>query len=133
MADPKNGYNKYKTTSVQSASKEKILLMLYEAAIKHMKQAVVALENKKLADKGLSIGKAYDIVMELMNTLDHKVGGEIAKNLENLYIFVTDELTKANMNNSIENLQSAIKVMETLYTGWQQAIEKLKTEQKKTA
>lgn len=63
--------------------------------------------------------------MELNNTLDHKVGGDIAKNLEQLYMFITEQYTKANVSGSIEPLQSSLKILETLYSGWSQAVEKL--------
>lgn len=122
----KNPYQKYKQTSVQSASREKILLMLYEAAIKFTKLAIKACEEKKIADRGINIGRAYDIIMELNNTLDHKVGGEIAMNLEQLYIFILDEFTKANISGKPEHLRSALKIMENLYDGWVAAVEKLK-------
>src|ERR1700733_6273734 len=90
-------FQKYKQTSVTSASREKLLLMMYEGAIKYTKKAVVACETKNIFERGLKIGKAYDIIMELNNTLNFDVGGEIAKNLEQLYNFMTDQLTKANV------------------------------------
>lgn len=124
-----NPYQKYKQTSVQSASKEKILLMLYEAAIKFTKLAVKAAEEKRIADRGLNIGRAYDIIMELNNTLDHKVGGEVAKNLEQLYMFIMEKYTRANITGDPEHLKSCIKILENLYQGWQGAIEKLKKEE----
>lgn len=124
----KNAYQKYKTNSVQTASREKILLMLYEGAIKFTKLAVKAMDEKKIADKGHYIGRAYDIVMELNNTLDHKVGGDISKNLEALYIFMMDQYTKANFKNETKPLQENIKILENLYEGWQAAIEKIKKE-----
>ena len=93
----KNAYQKYKTTSIQSASREKLLLMMYEGAIKFTKLAIQAAEEKKIADRGMNIGRAYDIVMELNNTLDHKVGGDISKNLEQLYMYMTELFTKANL------------------------------------
>lgn len=122
----KSAYQKYKTTSVQSASREKILLMLYEGCIKFIKMAITACEQKKIADRGLNIGRAYDIVMELNNTLDHKVGGDLARDLEQLYMFVTEQLTQGNIKGDPGHLQHALKVMETLYDGWVKAVEKLK-------
>jgi len=124
----KNAYQKYKTTSVQTASKEKILLMLYEAAIRFTKHAIAACEEKKIADRGYNIGRAYDIILELNNTLDHKVGGEISQNLERLYVFMMEQYTKANITGQAEPLKSSLKVLETLYDGWVQAIEKIKKE-----
>lgn len=122
----KNAYQKYRTTAVTSASREKILLMLYEGAIKFMKRALKACEEQNIAERGMNIGKACDIIMELNNTLDHKVGGEISQNLERLYIFMNDQLTKANITGEPKHLHDALKVMETLYEGWVQAIESLK-------
>lgn len=122
----KNAYQKYKNTAVTSASKEKILLMLYEGAIKFVKRAIKACEDKNIAERGLNIGRACDIVMELNNTLDHKIGGEISSNLEKLYIFITDQLTKANISGDPKYLQDSLKILETLNEGWVQAIEKIK-------
>lgn len=122
----KSAYQKYKNQSIQTASREKILLMLYEGAIRFMKLAVQACENKDIAGRGLNIGKAFDIVMELNNTLDHKVGGDISKNLEQLYMYITEQLTQANIKGDKAHLENAIKVMEVLYTGWQEAVEKIK-------
>lgn len=122
----KNAYQKYKTTSIQSASREKLLLMMYEGAIKFVKLAIIAAEERKIADRGASIGRAYDIVLELNNTLDHKVGGEIAKNLEQLYMFITDQLTHANLTGDSQYLRNALRILETLYEGWRRAVEQLK-------
>lgn len=124
----KNAYQKYKTTSVQSASREKILLMLYEGAIKFTKLAIKAAEEKKIADRGVNIGRAFDIVMELNNTLDHKVGGDIAIQLEQLYMFMMEQYTKGNITGNPEPLKANLKLLQTLYDGWVQAVEKLKKE-----
>jgi len=125
----KNAYQKYKNTSIQSASREKLLLMMYEGAIKFTKLAIQAAEKKDIADRGMNIGRAYDIIMELNNTLDHKVGGEISKNLEQLYMFMTDRLTQANLNGKPEPLREVLKLLETLYDGWEKAIESIKKNQ----
>ncbi|MES2857503.1 MAG: flagellar export chaperone FliS [Bdellovibrionota bacterium] len=121
-------YQKYKTTSVQSASREKLLLMLYEAAIRFTKLAIQAAEEKKIADRGMYIGRAYDIILELNNTLDHKIGGDISKNLEQLYMFITDQYTQANIKGDAQHLKSALKILETLYDGWVKAVEQIKRE-----
>ncbi|KHD89744.1 MAG: flagellar protein FliS [Bdellovibrio sp. ArHS] len=127
----KNAYQKYKTTSVQSASREKILLMLYEGAIKFTKLAIKAIEEKKIADRGMNIGRAFDIIMELNNTLDHKVGGDVAVQLEQLYMFMMEQYTKANISGDVEPLKANLKLLNTLYDGWVQAVEKLKKETEK--
>ncbi len=125
----KNGHLKYKQTSVQSASREKLLLLLYEGAIRFMKQALIAIDSKDIAGRGLNIGRAFDIVNELNNTLNHEAGPEIAKNLEQLYIFITEQLTQSNATGQRKPLEDALKIMETLYVGWVEAIEKIKREE----
>ena len=122
----KNVYQKYKNTSIQSASREKLLLMMYEGAIKFTKLAIASCEEKRIADRGIYIGRTFDILMELNNTLDHKVGGEISQNLEQLYMFMTDQLTKANLSGNVEHLRHVLRILETLYDGWQKAVEQLK-------
>ena len=120
-------FQKYKTTSVQSAGKEKLLLMLYEGAIKFTKLAIVAADEKKIAERGSNIGRAYDIVLELNNTLDHRVGdGSVAKSLEQLYMFITEQYTQANITGDAKYLRDALKILDTLYDGWVKAVEQLK-------
>jgi flagellar protein FliS len=128
----KNVYQKYKQTSVQSASREKLLLMLYEGAIKFTKLAIKATQEKKIADRGINIGRAFDIVMELNNTLDHKIGGDIASQLEQLYMFMMEQYTKANIHADEVPLQTNLKLLQTLYDGWVQAVEKLKKDSNDT-
>ncbi|MBX9767365.1 MAG: flagellar export chaperone FliS [Bdellovibrionales bacterium] len=124
----KNPYAKYKQTAVESASREKILLMLYEGAIKFTKQAIAAAEKKDIAQRGYFIGRVFDIIVELNNTLDHKIGGDISKNLESLYNFLTEQLTKANMTGDPEVLRSVLKILDVLYDGWAKAIEQIKAQ-----
>jgi flagellar protein FliS len=124
-----NPYAKYKTNAVMSASREKLLLMMYEAAIKFNKLAIKAAEEKKIAERCENIGRAFDIVLELNNTLDHKVGGPIAAQLEQLYMFITEQYTKGNISGDSQPLKDALKILETLYEGWVQAIDKIKKEE----
>lgn len=117
--------NQYKQTSITTANRGQILIMLYEAAIKNVKKATESLEKKDLSAKGMAIGKAHDIINELMNTLDFKVGGKIAEDLERLYNFMAEQLIKANAENKAEPLQVTQKLLETLLDGWRGAVEQV--------
>lgn len=119
---------KYKKMAIQSASREKLLLMFYEAAIKNVKKALFALEQKKIKEKCESIGKACDIVLELNNTLNHDVEKSLSKNLEQLYMFIMDSLIRANANNDKKALEDVLRILNHLYTAWIEAISKLKKE-----
>lgn len=120
------GYGAYKKTAVSTASKEQILLMLYQAAIKNCKKAIEAIDENKIAAKGEYIGKLQDIVIELNNSLDFEVGGEVAKELSSLYDYIIFSSTQANIKIDAAPLEGCLNVLNTLYEGWSQAIKGLK-------
>lgn len=128
-----NGYSKYKRTSIESASKEKVLLMLYEGAIRFIKQAKEANQNKDVKVRGEMIGKAYDIVMELASSLDFKINEGIATNLEQLYIYIMEELTRANITGQEKHLDNSLKILNILYDGWLKAVESIKKKESQGA
>lgn len=127
----KSPMNQYRQTQVTTASKEQVLLMLYEAAIKHVKKAAECTEKKDLAAKGIAIGKAHDIINELSSSLDHNVGGDISKNLEGLYLFMTRELIDGNIHNDTSKFNNVRKLLETLYEGWKGAVAQVQAERGK--
>lgn len=120
------GLGAYKKTSVETASKEQILLMLYQAAIKNCKKAIEAIEQKNIAKKGEYIGKMQDIIVELSNSLDFEVGGDVAKELSSLYDYLLYASTQANIKIEKSHLEGCLKVLNTLYEGWTEAIKNLK-------
>ncbi len=126
------GLGAYKKTSVETASKEQILLMLYQAAIKHCKKAIEAIEQKNLAKKGECIGKLQDIIVELSNSLDFEVGGEVAKELASLYDYILYSSTQANIKIDKAYLEGCLKVLNTLYDGWTEAIKNIKNQNNTT-
>ena len=124
------GLGAYKKTSINTARKEEILLMLYEAAIKFCKKGIEAIENNEIAQKGEYIGKLQDIIMELNNSLDHEVGGKVADELASLYDFIFYSSTQANINMDAKSLNDSLQVLLTLYEGWSEAIKSIKETKK---
>ncbi len=122
------GLGAYKKTSVHTASKEQILLMLYQAAIKNCKKAIEGIETDNVKMKGEHIGKLQDIIIELNNSLDFEVGGDIARELSSLYDYLLYSSTQANIKIDRAPLEGCLNVLTTLYDGWAQAIKSLKTE-----
>jgi len=115
--------NQYRNMQVTTASPEKILLMLYDGAINFSKIALDRMDQKDVAGKGTYLSKALAIVTELMNSLDREVGGEIAQNLDKLYLYVIGEFTKANLNNDSKSLENAITILSHLRDTWIGAVE----------
>ena len=125
--------NAYRQTAVTTASKEQVLIMLYEAAIKHLKKASESCQKGDLATKGIAVGKAHDIVMELANSLDFSVGGDIAKNLERLYSFIIEQITQGNLKNEPAKFDQARGLLENLLEGWKGAVAQVQQEKMKRA
>ena len=121
-------FNAYQKTAVTTATKEQVLIMLYEAAIKHLKKASESCQKKELQAKGIAVGKAHDIINELSNSLDFTVGGDIAKNLERLYGFMIAELTQGNLHNDAVKFDQVRKLLENLLEGWKGAVAQLQQE-----
>lgn len=119
------GANRYRQTSIKTANRGQLLIMLYEAAILSVKKAAESIDRKDIAGKGAAILKAHDIVNELSNTLDFDAGGEIATNLERLYMYISEQLIRANIENKKEPLQQVCKLLETLLEGWRVAVEQV--------
>lgn len=118
----KNPFKAYQKTQVTTARKEQVLLMLYEGCIRYMKHAKQKMIEKKIAEKGKFISKSIDILSELMNTLDHKAGGQLSGDLENLYMFMIDRLIEANLRNRPEDIDIVIDLMSNLYVAWDDVI-----------
>lgn len=120
---------KFKKTSIVTATREQILLMMYEGAIKSVKLASKAIEEKNIAEKCKHISKAHDIVLELSNTIDKKVNPELGDRLEGLYEFCGSQLLQANMENSQPALDNVLKILTKLYEGWVAAVGEFRKQQ----
>lgn len=120
------GAKAYHKTSIETASKERILLMLYEGCIRSLKKCKQAMEAKNIPEKGIHLGKAQDIINELSNSLNHTVGGDLSKQLESLYLHIFEQTTQANITNDPQKIEHCIKLLETLYSGWKEVIDKQK-------
>ena len=116
----------YQKTEVLTANKETILLMMYSGAIRFLKQAIQATEEKKEPERIKYISKTQEIINELRATLNHDIGPEIAKNLEILYEYVSQALAKGNIKRSSQDLKDALKVLSTLNSAWEEAVASLK-------
>lgn len=116
-------YNQYQSNQVTTASREQILLMLYDGAIRFTRQALEGISSGDRGAKAEGIRKAMAIVMEFRNTLDHKVGGEIAANLDALYDFMIREMIQTNTSNDPQPLSRVEGMLCDLRNTWKQAID----------
>ena len=110
--------NQYKKTEVTTADHGKLILMMYDGAIKFIEIAKNKLKENDMAGKGMYISKAEGVVSELMASLNMEGGGEIALSLEKLYAFINRQLRIANVNKDIKPLDISVKLLKTLKEAW---------------
>jgi flagellar protein FliS len=113
----------YQQTHFNTSSPEKILLMLYDGAINFSRIAIEKAEKGDKGERGKYVSKAQAIVAELMNSLDHEVGGAIAERLTQLYMYIINEYVRANVNNSVTSLENTVRILCILRDTWAEAIE----------
>ena len=119
-----NGYvNQYQHNQIATASREQILLMLYDGAIRFCRQAKTGLKENDMAVKGKYIGKAMAIIAEFAGSLNHDIGGEIAENLDALYNYMLKELSLANVHNDGDKIEIVVTMLKDLRETWAEAIE----------
>lgn len=113
-------YNAYKNNQVMTASKPKLMIMLYDGAIKNLKLAELALEDKEIEKVNTYLKKTQDIIVEFMSTLNFEAGGEIADNLYALYEYMYNRLVRANIDKDKEVIIEVRKYLEELRDTWTQ-------------
>ena len=119
-----NAYSEnYLRNQIESASKEQLLIMFYDGAIRFVTRAENAIKEYNIEQRNYCINKASAIIAELSATLDHEIGGQIAPDLEALYDFMNRELIKANVNNSLAPLETVKTLLTDLSETWKRAIQ----------
>jgi flagellar secretion chaperone FliS len=113
-----NPYETYKKAQVQTANQGKLIVMLYDGAIRFAKASTEAIKNNKLEAAHRNIVRAEDIITELLLSLDYDKGGDIAKKLASIYIYVNEQLLEANITKKAEPLELVIKLMSDLRESW---------------
>lgn len=113
-----NGLKAYQDNAVTTQSRGRLIVLLYEGAIKFMKLAIREIEANNYEAKGRYLNKAQDIINELNAVLDMDAGGEIASNLRRLYMFMNRRLSEANMKRDPQMIREVIGLMEELSQSW---------------
>lgn len=105
--------------AVETASPLRLVVMLYEGAIKAVGLARYHMEQGHIADKGMAISKAIAIIDEgLRQSLDKSKGGDLAENLDQLYRYMVDQLLQANIHNKLDVLEHVGKLLGELKESW---------------
>ena len=126
-----NYQNAYKKASVNTLDQPKLIIMLYDGAIKNASFAVEHMKSGQIEKVHDCLIKTKNIVTELMATLNMDRGGDIAKNLQSLYSYMFSQLIEANMNKKTEPVVIVIDLLKELRAAWTQINSKKKNDAKK--
>ncbi|QHT64173.1 flagellar export chaperone FliS [Paenibacillus lycopersici] len=114
-----NPYQKYQQLSVQTASPAQLLLMLYDGAIRFVKQGVDAIEQGHVEKANISLIKAQNIVHELMAALDFQYS--ISNDLVKVYEYMLHQLIQANVKKDTAPALEVLSFLVDLKDSWMQA------------
>ena len=115
-----NPYQKYQESSIKTASKEELTLMLYNGAIKFCNIAIEAIEKKNVARAHENIIKVENIIIELRETLNKKY--PIAQEMDVMYEYIYRILTEGNMKKDKAKIEEACGLIRIYRDAWQEAM-----------
>jgi len=112
--------NNYNQLNLNVENPAKLILMLYEGALRFANFAKKYIKEGDIENKVKYINKTSDIFVELINSLDFEKGGQIAYYLNGLYAYQIELLAKANVENNTEYIDQVIHVLKELIEAWKE-------------
>lgn len=116
-----NPYQQYQEAQLETASPGKLLLMLYDGALRFLTQAHQAMGESRFQEAQGFVLRAEDIITELMATLDMSYG-EIPQNLYNLYEYFNWRLVQAMAKRDPAMIEEVQERLRELRSAWVEAI-----------
>lgn len=110
--------NAYKRASVNTMDQNKLIVMLYDGAIKNITFGVEQMRLGNVEKTHTHLVKSKNIVAELMASLNMDKGGEVAKNLRSLYSYMFGQLIESNMSKNPEPALLVRKLLMELREAW---------------
>jgi len=119
----------YKNVQASTASKERLMALLFEAALRHMRQGRAALERKDRSGFFTAMEKSSAIVIELKCTLNHAVAPELCQQLADIYGFVIGRLVDAALKSDARLVSEAERAFAPVAEGFIQAAAQVQGQQ----
>ncbi|MBF0289969.1 MAG: flagellar export chaperone FliS [SAR324 cluster bacterium] len=110
--------NAYRQAAVGTMDQNKLIVMLYDGAIRQTKLAIQSMQDGNIEKVHNSLVKSKNIISELMASLDMDQGGDIAKNLQSLYVFMFGQLIEANMTKQTQPAETVLRLLLQLREAW---------------
>jgi flagellar protein FliS len=108
----------YKQNELKNLDPAEIVARLYQALGLSLVTARDAMKARNVRVQGEQVSRALAIITELHSALNMEEGGEISANLNDLYYYLTSEITQGNISNNPVMLENAIRTVEPLTEAW---------------
>lgn len=112
------GVQRYKEADINSMTKEKMIILLYEKVESDLVSAVAAVHQGDSIEMTRKVNHSQRIVCELRGALDHEIGGEISRNLESLYDYMFHEQLQVIIDRDPVHLDNCLRVLRPLLDSW---------------
>lgn len=120
MSVPTQARAAYQQSSVLTATPGQLVVMLYDGARRFLFQASSAMREGEVTVAHQRLRRAEDILSELLATLDHERGGDIASHLQGIYVFCLAELNKARVERDADKIDWVHGQLSELREAWAQ-------------
>ena len=104
--------------AVGGVSRHRLIEMLFEGALDRIAAAKGHMARGEIAEKGATISRVADIIDGLRAGLDMNVGGDLARNLDDLYDYMGRRLVESNANNSPAILDEVAGLLREIQDAW---------------
>lgn len=111
-------YQQVNKSTAQQASPYQLVAMLFQKLLDNIATAKGAITQGNYAKKGTELSNAIAIINVLESSLDFEQGGDISNNLASLYLFCSEQLLEASVNNDIDKLNEIARILIPIKSGW---------------
>ncbi|NQS97827.1 MAG: flagellar export chaperone FliS [candidate division Zixibacteria bacterium] len=119
-----NPYVEYQNVRYSTVSRGNLLLIVYDGAVNFLEEAKNRMIIKDFSGRGLYIDRAFGAINEMRNSLNYEVDDKLAGSLNQLYFFMTKQLSRASLENDVEAVEIVIALLKGLREVWKEAVKK---------
>jgi flagellar secretion chaperone FliS len=123
MAAATSGYRQgrdYVRSQVETASQTQLVLMLYDGAIRFLSVGRERMIARQIEEQNHYLIKAQRIIVELLSSLNHTQGGDVAANLHRVYTYMLQRVVEANLHDQPDAITEVVELLRDLRTSWEE-------------
>jgi len=121
-------HSAYRTVDVQTASQAKLIIMLYDGAIRSAQEAVRQMDARRYDSVNNHLIRAQEIINELRSSLNMKAG-DVAVNLDRIYEYIQHRLMMGNIRKDKSFVSECIRMMSDLRNTWKELFDRAAPEE----